>query len=168
MIHINVMSADILKRVQKRKWNQTWLVKNRGRDRAAKVRAYWNDPDKYRRQKRESTFGKGSTEHIMTQIQKQKNLCAICRKEFEITPHLDHRHETGQWRGALCRNCNLGIGFFKENKESLRRAITYLKEWDLAYENSNNHPFETQPCEVVGGMQSVSVGSNSSTSDARH
>jgi len=42
------------------------------------------------------------------------------------SPHVDHDHTTGEVRGLLCHNCNLGIGYFHENPEVLRAAIDYL------------------------------------------
>lgn len=67
-------------------------------------------------------------------FKKQNGLCAICNKpEFAITRKkkrmlsVDHCHKTGKVRGLLCGNCNIGIGLFKENKESLWMAIKYLE-----------------------------------------
>lgn len=34
--------------------------------------------------------------------------CAACRTDLPI-PHIDHDHTTGQFRGLLCRRCNLGM-----------------------------------------------------------
>ncbi|MEU8007743.1 endonuclease domain-containing protein [Catellatospora sp. NPDC049111] len=42
--------------------------------------------------------------------------------------HVDHDHEFGNVRGILCFNCNGGLGQFKDNEQSLARAIEYLKE----------------------------------------
>ncbi len=41
--------------------------------------------------------------------------------------HRDHNHETGNFRGWLCRDCNLGLGRFKDNSAVLRRAALYLE-----------------------------------------
>ena len=60
----------------------------------------------------------------------QNNCCAICgRNIIEIgkTLHIDHDHKTGLIRGLLCYNCNAGLGNFKDLVESLKNAITYLK-----------------------------------------
>lgn len=71
--------------------------------------------------------------HRMTQqehdalLRKQRNCCAICRKKFRKTPHIDHCHKTGRNRGLLCDDCNLGLGRFKDSVRFLRGAIQYLK-----------------------------------------
>jgi hypothetical protein len=56
-------------------------------------------------------------------------ICPICKRtqaEFSRAFSLDHNHETGGFRGWLCHNCNTGLGLFKDNIESLQRAINYL------------------------------------------
>lgn len=63
--------------------------------------------------------------------------CPICfRSEDSISSGggkkstrwvLDHNHETNEFRGWLCHNCNMGIGSFKDSIEILNRAIEYLK-----------------------------------------
>jgi hypothetical protein len=58
---------------------------------------------------------------------KQDNKCAICKAEFG-TPFVDHDHFTQKVRGLLCRECNSGLGFFKDNPERLRHAADYLQE----------------------------------------
>jgi|TARA_B110000211_G_scaffold83353_1_gene97471 hypothetical protein len=40
---------------------------------------------------------------------------------------IDHDHETGQIRGLLCNPCNTALGSFRDNVESLQRAILYLE-----------------------------------------
>ena len=66
---------------------------------------------------------------------KQGGKCAICgnfetvkRKSTGITFKLcvDHCHTTGRVRGLLCNKCNLGLGKFKDNPESLITAYKYL------------------------------------------
>mgnify|MGYP005989620427 FL=1 len=56
-------------------------------------------------------------------------VCPICHRgqsEFSRAFSLDHDHDTGEFRGWLCHNCNTGLGLLKENIESLQRAIDYL------------------------------------------
>jgi hypothetical protein len=62
---------------------------------------------------------------------KQNGLCALpsCGKEIEVP---DHNHKTGKPRGLLCRNHNLGLGFFGDSTKLLREAARYLKNYDGA------------------------------------
>lgn len=55
--------------------------------------------------------------------------CNICNTEFDenTIPHLDHSHYSGIWRGALCKDCNTGIGALKDNEKIMRAAITYIR-----------------------------------------
>jgi len=60
----------------------------------------------------------------------QENKCKGCKVDFDNLPkkeiHIDHNHLTGNVRGILCRNCNLVIGYAKDNKETLAELIKYL------------------------------------------
>lgn len=65
----------------------------------------------------------------------QDGLCAICGKPESRIVHgtlrrlsVDHDHTTGKVRGLLCHDCNCGLGRFKEDTESLRKAIEYLEK----------------------------------------
>lgn len=69
----------------------------------------------------------------------QGGVCAICKTPIEFTQTkgggssqfeavIDHCHTTGKVRGVLCGLCNTGLGRFKDDKERLQRAITYLTE----------------------------------------
>ena len=54
----------------------------------------------------------------------QNSRCQCCGKI--ATLHLDHDHETGQFRGYLCHHCNTGIGLFGDSTEHMRAGIAYL------------------------------------------
>ena len=70
----------------------------------------------------------------------QDRRCAICHKEMELDQLcVDHDHHEyyepmhrrrDSVRGLLCNGCNSGIGYFKENKMSMLRAIQYLEKHD--------------------------------------
>jgi len=40
---------------------------------------------------------------------------------------VDHDHKTKIVRGLLCRKCNIGLDYFKDNIISLQRVIKYLE-----------------------------------------
>jgi hypothetical protein len=77
----------------------------------------------------------GITEEIYDRFfEAQNGCCAICRKPSDYKRlAVDHDHLTGTVRGLLCQDCNLGLGLFKDNPESLLTAIIYLRP-DLAEE----------------------------------
>lgn len=51
--------------------------------------------------------------------------CAICGEKFDWLC-VDHNHKTGAVRDLLCKNCNSGIGMYKDNPELVKRAYEYL------------------------------------------
>jgi hypothetical protein len=53
-------------------------------------------------------------------------MCPICH-DRPITD-IDHCHVTGKVRGALCHNCNAGIGMLRDSPEFLRSAAKYLEK----------------------------------------
>lgn len=54
------------------------------------------------------------------------NRCEICQ-ELVVPLHIDHDHNTNKFRGALCGNCNRGLGIYQDNPELLRAAASYLE-----------------------------------------
>jgi hypothetical protein len=59
-----------------------------------------------------------------------EGVCPICVRPFGTTaytkPVVDHCHTSGKTRGIICRQCNIGLGAFRDNKISLAQAINYL------------------------------------------
>lgn len=64
-------------------------------------------------------------EQVDTLVASQGGRCAICHAEF-VVPHVDHCHTTGAIRGALCNECNTGLGMFGDDTARLLRAVNYL------------------------------------------
>ncbi len=72
----------------------------------------------------------------MKALEEQNNACAICE---EPLPNLlvyenrrrgyaiDHNHDSGEFRGVLCTNCNSLLGMAKDSKSILEAAIDYLE-----------------------------------------
>lgn len=64
----------------------------------------------------------------------QGGVCPICdtkltldRGKTACRARIDHCHETGSIRGALCHYCNVGLGHFKDNPKLLEAAAQYLR-----------------------------------------
>ena len=75
--------------------------------------------------RKETRIPKGITD--ITKALKAKVLteCIICGLEKAVV--IDHDHKTGNVRGGLCSNCNLGLGHFKDDPDLLRFAALYLE-----------------------------------------
>lgn len=54
--------------------------------------------------------------------------CPICWRLFGegLRPVADHDHTTGEFRGVICSDCNVGLGMFHDSWESLFKAVQYL------------------------------------------
>jgi hypothetical protein len=67
----------------------------------------------------------------------QLGRCAVCMETCRDL-HVDHDHACCSGhrscgvcvRGLVCKSCNGGLGMFRDNPESLRRAAEYLENWE--------------------------------------
>lgn len=91
-------------------------------------------PSKYQTMHYKSRYGV-SVDTVILIWEAQAKCCAICGREIEFSSkdperrlHVDHCHNTGRVRGALCRNCNTMLGQVSDNPDTLRRAIRYLRK----------------------------------------
>jgi hypothetical protein len=67
---------------------------------------------------------------------KQHGRCPVCNCELVLSvdrsgnkdghAHVDHDHKTGAVRGILCNHCNVGLGYFGDNLETVQAALNYL------------------------------------------
>jgi hypothetical protein len=82
-------------------------------------------------------------EMVQKKLETQNNCCSICKQPFINTPTVDHDHACcsdsdgknrktcGKCvRGMLCKQCNAGLGSFKDSPQILQNAISYLAEWN--------------------------------------
>lgn len=60
-------------------------------------------------------------------VEKQLGKCAICGRSPEVF-RIDHCHVTGKLRELLCFGCNVSLGHFQDNIETLKSAINYLRK----------------------------------------
>jgi hypothetical protein len=57
---------------------------------------------------------------------REQRICDVCKTEHDKL-NIDHCHKSGRVRGVLCKNCNIGLGMFKDQEAILRQACDYLK-----------------------------------------
>jgi len=72
-----------------------------------------------------------TTEQFNTMLEEQNGACAICgikEEDYGKTFCIDHCHTSGTVRGLLCMHCNTALGHFKDDTESLKRAVDYLEK----------------------------------------
>lgn len=71
-----------------------------------------------------------SLDDYLELIKEQGNCCAICGSADPggriENFHIDHCHDSGQFRGLLCMRCNTALGLFKDSPEVLLQAYEYL------------------------------------------
>jgi Recombination endonuclease VII len=68
----------------------------------------------------------GITQLMLDTMMAEQNYgCGSCG-EYLADPQVDHCHETRKVRGLLCRNCNTGLGQFKDDPVRISKALTYL------------------------------------------
>lgn len=53
--------------------------------------------------------------------------CECCGRPTYKNWQLDHCHETGKFRGWICKQCNTGLGNLGDTLTSLRAAVSYLE-----------------------------------------
>lgn len=93
---------------------------------------YYSKPEKRLKQRNKELIKSFniSLEEYDDMLERQNNLCAICRKPQNSTRNLsfavDHCHNTGKVRGLLCDWCNRALGLFQDDVNVLKSAIKYL------------------------------------------
>lgn len=104
-------------------WNRWWKrnkSKKRQKARRAKAMRKWRLNKEY-----------GMTESEWELLfQSQNRRCAICKTlqpEGKGRWCVDHDHSSGEVRGILCHNCNVGIGNLQDSTTILKSAIKYLE-----------------------------------------
>lgn len=89
-----------------------------------------NNPIKRRCTMYKSKYGI-SLQKYNEMLTSQNKKCKIC-KTLDPGPKnvfaVDHCHKTGEVRGLLCYLCNMGLGSFRDNINTLKNAIKYLED----------------------------------------
>jgi hypothetical protein len=67
-------------------------------------------------------------EQLVACYERQEGCCAICKTEVQlINSAIDHNHDTGEFRGVLCKQCNRALGMFGDSPIILKSALEYLE-----------------------------------------
>lgn len=71
-----------------------------------------------------------TTEQVRQMVEDQGDKCAICDEDLQggRMQAVDHCHTTNKVRAILCHACNKGLGLFRDNTDSLRKAAEYLEQ----------------------------------------
>jgi hypothetical protein len=102
-------------------------------DNARRRRRRAADPD-HRDKRRARSYGL-SLQDYRAMFERQGKVCGICKTPGKPLC-VDHCHATGKVRGLLCRDCNLGLGNYKDNPVFTRAATAYL---EAARRDDGNH-----------------------------
>jgi len=107
---------------ERKQYEKDWLAQ---RDKVS--------PDYYKRigrsKKLEKLYGIDEEEYDKMFVS-QDGCCAICSIHQSKTKNrfvVDHCHQSSKVRGLLCKQCNIGLGMFKDNVETMSKAIAYLQ-----------------------------------------
>ncbi len=91
-----------------------------------------NNPEKVAMHVLRRRFTRISHDNLDQLVEKYLKVskCEICDRDIKEvgTLHIDHDHNSNAIRGFICTGCNIGLGQFKDNIESLKNAIEYLKK----------------------------------------
>lgn len=137
------------KRMRQREADARYRKNHPEKSKEKSRKRYWADRENqialnaeyHKRNKTKVNLRVRNRHHRITQewfdskLVEQNNRCALCYEEFKKTPHVDHDHRCCPLcrscdecrRDLLCTDCNLGLGRFKDNIETLERAIQYLR-----------------------------------------
>ena len=88
-----------------------------------------NNKDRIRFNRFKRLYGITKEEYFK-KLENQNNKCAICGCDLNdiVLTHIDHNHISGKVRDILCTYCNIGLGYFKENLNTLKNAIIYIEK----------------------------------------
>lgn len=66
------------------------------------------------------------TDEQYQQILDHSGYCDSCETPLKTKSNVDHCHETGRYRGLLCRGCNIAAGFLDDDSSRALALSKYL------------------------------------------
>lgn len=110
-----------------RNTSRRYKNRNRNKVRAAGRKYYHNNKTKDKAYKLRKLYGI-SLEEYADKSQAQNEVCLICGRINTKNRDLcvDHNHQTGRIRGLLCTGCNIRLGWFENNMETI---LKYLESY---------------------------------------
>ena len=85
---------------------------------------------KYRENNRQKTRANHRRRQGMTGLPETEaqigDPCDCCTQPMKSTPHADHDHATGAWRGWVCRRCNIRLAAV-DDANWMQRATEYKR-----------------------------------------
>ena len=56
--------------------------------------------------------------------------CDCCGKPVHKNWQFDHCHKKKQFRGWLCKDCNVGMGKLGDSEDTILKALNYLRKFN--------------------------------------
>jgi hypothetical protein len=116
-----------------------WRSRNRDHVNATRRRKYAELPPHYARDHELYRKHRLTPDDRASLISSQDGKCVICGVAFNepdtndrkmSKPCVDHSHVTGKVRGVLCNYCNVGLGAFRDDVNTLSAAVRYMEMRD--------------------------------------
>lgn len=116
--------------------NTAYYWANKEKELSRNAKYHRDNKEKIARRRRNTRHGI-TQEWFDEKVKSQDNRCAICKKEFVDTPHIDHNHKCCPKlrscdkcrRDLLCTTCNVLVGMAQESVEVLQFAIQYVLKY---------------------------------------
>ena len=89
----------------------------------------------YRQEIHRGKYRKIIADEDLRELKRKVKRCLICNAKEALV--VDHDHTSQTFRGLLCQQCNLGLGHFRDNSDSLVKAAEYLNKHRAKHERTD-------------------------------
>lgn len=103
-----------------------------------KMNQYNADEKKIHEDKKTYKITLDRVQHMLIE---QDGKCAICNLKLVNTKDIrvDHNRNTDKVRQLLCQKCNMGIGQFNDDPDTVFKAYIYLNKWKLGVDAADSY-----------------------------